>query len=68
MEKISAVIEDSGYPCENLRSSILYTILPINMAIDSRENICGRVNNRKNRKCFSLSKILFYIVDLNYRF
>ena len=33
-------------------------ILPINTAIESQENIHGRVNNCDNRECFPPLKIL----------
>ena len=39
---------------------LVCTLLPIDTAIDSQENIFSRVNNCKNHKCFPLESFAIY--------
>ena len=46
------VREENGYSWVNISSSMFILILPIDMGIDSRENIRGRANNHDNHEIF----------------
>ena len=52
--------EEKGNLWETFTVACLYTYMPIDMAIDLRENIHDTVNNNKICECFSLKSIALY--------
>ena len=53
------VREESGHLWEKFHSSMLvYLLLPIDTAIDSWENICGRITTTKLQMFFQLKVFL----------